>query len=903
MFSLSAAPPKQSVSDTINVLCDRLSSATLLEDRRAAILGLRSFAKDFPASVASGALRSLISSLTDDRDDADTVKIVLETLMMLFNPNDTSPEASDEIALWLADEFTQHQENTRILLDLMESSDFYLRLYGIQLLSAILSARTQRTEECVLNAPLGLTHLVLVLEDSREAVRNEVLNLLICLTPTSTEIQKLVAFQNAFERLFSIIESEGSLSDGGRIVEDCLILLANLLRRNQSNQSLFRESGCVNRLSSLLRNALACEPSDADVAPWIQAQRNRNIYAFLALLRLFLDSEPSGVLQNQTIFSKYGLTGDVLALAFSRVAIGHMSIRAEALLTCGDMIRDAKQLQESFAQFTIPYTLALEKADAEEQEVYVIDGLLDLILSVHDLSAFDLRYAACECLKAYLSNHSQVRLHFLDRAIRGFKEGSDESSNVLTALMRPHRANAGDPYRLWFACVIVFQLLHENIEAKAKLLGLGEGDLDVGEEFVSSIQTISAHLIFGIERGDDARSLVGYMMLLLSWVFEYPDSVNDFLAEASHVQMLIQAASQAHFLGADLVQGLSTMLLGVMYEFSTKDSPVPREKLHSILLAQLGRDRYLQRLKDLRNHPLMRDFEVITQKSAGPAPKGLPDVFFDADFVIFFKDNYSRIARAIDRLPDFEVSLALGDVHKGVSRELVDSLRGQVQQKDQALEAAQDRLDTLEATLRGERAENQRFRENAGLELSRARDAHDALEKSHIADVREMKKQQLALETIHKKYMLSVEEKIAAKDAEHQLNIIEAQKVAQDDAERARVRAETEIAQLKAQITKINQESSSKINELREENYRLNVRHTADMSAAETRIHELEKQLSSVESRCQDLVRGAETLQKEKLDALKISAATQSELDDLLVVFSDMEDRLAKYETTDEVSV
>ncbi|PHH79450.1 hypothetical protein CDD80_4794 [Ophiocordyceps camponoti-rufipedis] len=508
------------------------------------------------------------------------------------------------------------------------------------------------------------------------------------------------------------------------------------------------------------------------------------------------------------------------------------------------MIRDAKQLQESFAQFTI--SSPIEKADAEDQEVYVIDGLLDLILSVHDTSAFDLRYAACECLKAYLSNHSQVRLHFLDRAIRGFKEGSDESSNVLTALMRPHRANSGDPYRLWFACVIAFQLLHENVEAKAKLLGLGEGDLDAGEEFVSSIQTISAHLIFGIERGDDARSLVGYMMLLLSWVFEDPDAVNDFLAEGSHVQMLIQAASQAHFLGADLVQGLSTMLLGVVYEFSTKDSPVPREKLHSILLAQLGRDRYLQRLKDLRNHPLMRDFEVVTPKSAGSSSKGLPEVFFDADFVIFFKDNYSRIARAIDRLPDLEAPLTSGDVHKGVSRELVDCLRGQVQEKDQALEAARDQLASLEGTLREERAENQRFRENASLELSRARDAHDALEKSRNAELREMKNQQLALETNHKKHMLSVEEKIAAKDAEHQLNIAEAQKIAQDDAERARVRAEAEIAQLKAQITQ---------------------------------------------------------LEKEKLDALKSSAAIQSELDDLLVVFSDMEDRLAKYEATDEVSV
>jgi hypothetical protein len=39
------APPKQTATDTISTLSSRLSSATLLEDRRAAILGLRSSPK------------------------------------------------------------------------------------------------------------------------------------------------------------------------------------------------------------------------------------------------------------------------------------------------------------------------------------------------------------------------------------------------------------------------------------------------------------------------------------------------------------------------------------------------------------------------------------------------------------------------------------------------------------------------------------------------------------------------------------------------------------------------------------------------------------------------------------------------------------------------------------------
>ena len=116
-------PPLQTATATIDTLCGRLESATLLEDRRAAIQGLRSFAKQYPASVASGSLRELIATLKRDglgeaaspnlgqerqapeHGDVDTIRLVLETLLMLFNPDANSPEAGDEIAFFLADEF------------------------------------------------------------------------------------------------------------------------------------------------------------------------------------------------------------------------------------------------------------------------------------------------------------------------------------------------------------------------------------------------------------------------------------------------------------------------------------------------------------------------------------------------------------------------------------------------------------------------------------------------------------------------------------------------------------------------------------------------------------------------------------------------------------------------------
>ncbi|KAK2603929.1 Vesicle-mediated ER to Golgi transport protein [Conoideocrella luteorostrata] len=908
MFSIATTPAKQSVSETITVLSGRLNSATLLEDRRAAILGLRSFAKDFPASVASGALRCLIGSLAKDGEDVDTVKVILETLLLLFGPNVNSPEASEEVVLWLADEFTQRQENITLLLDFVESNDLYSRLYSLQLLSAILSARTERTEECIFTAPLGISRLVAVLDDKREAVRDECVGLLISLTPTSRELQKLVAFESAFERIFIIVGADGSLGDGGRTVEDCLILLANLLRRNASNQSLFRESGCVAKLAGLLEGLLETQFSDTDIAAWAHTQRDRNIYAFLAVLRLFFIPGSAGVSLNQQAFWKQGLVHSILQLAFSR-ADGQIAIKAEALATCGDMIRDTKNLQESFAQLMVPAPLLVDSSDDSKNDLsaktYVIDGLLDLTLNSGDPSDFDLRYSACECLKAYLSNHSEVRLHFLSRAIDGYTAGAEESANILTVLLRPDPTRfARDPYRQWFASVIAFHLLQDNPTAKAKLLNVTEGDAAKDEEVVTSIQTVTAHLITGITRGDDARVLVGFLMLLLGWMFEDLDAVNDFLAEGSNVQGLIQAVSQPIFSGGDIVQGLCTLLLGVAYEFSTKDSPLPRTNLNSILLKRLNREQYLDRLTRLRSHPLVRDFEVTPQKYRPSAGDNLPDIFFDTTFVNFLKDNYSRIGRSIDRAPELEISVVTNGVQKGISRELVDSLRIQAEDKDRALKDANAKLASLQDTIQHREAEHQRSTEAINLTLSKLQASFSGMERKHNEQLRDLAQQQSAKELDQERQIASVRAQIASKENQHQNELMQAQKTTKSEIERIQLRADADAADLKASINRLEvdlikagKNKSRELQDLHEQHARLLGSETDKKMQAENRVMELEEQLrqrTAEVDEIQKIVNKTETALSSEMAAKR---TVQAELDDLLMVFGDLEEKVARYKT------
>lgn len=122
------------------------------------------------------------------------------------------------------------------MLELLGKEQFYVRFFSLQLFGTLLANRTEVVQKYVLKAPGGSGRLVEVLDDKREIIRNEALLLFISLLSTNAEIQKIVAFEGAFDRLFGIINKEGGIASGGIVVQDCLSGIAGLLRYNVSNQ-------------------------------------------------------------------------------------------------------------------------------------------------------------------------------------------------------------------------------------------------------------------------------------------------------------------------------------------------------------------------------------------------------------------------------------------------------------------------------------------------------------------------------------------------------------------------------------------------------------------------------------------------------------------------------------------
>lgn len=136
-----------------------------------------------------------------------------------------------------------------------------------------------------------------------------------------------MAFENAFDRVFGIIDAEGSLTHGGVAVQDCLSLLANLLRFNASNQSFFRETSGVTKLATILGHVIREEESPDGVPDWASSQRDKNLWGLLSLTRLFLLEGSAGTRVNQAAFWQNGVVIQILDIGFH--ASMSTSIRAE----------------------------------------------------------------------------------------------------------------------------------------------------------------------------------------------------------------------------------------------------------------------------------------------------------------------------------------------------------------------------------------------------------------------------------------------------------------------------------------------------------------------------------------------------------------------------------------------
>lgn len=283
---------------------------------------------------------SFLQVLELDRADNETISYALDTLNNIMSPSQFEEEVKNpKIPMNIGEQFTEmfikDQNNIQLVLDLLDEYDFRVRLSAVQLLTSLLTNRPKDIQEIILVKPMGVSKMMDLLADAREVIRNETLLLLIKLTKGNANIQKIVAFENAFDRLFEIVSSEG-YSEGGIIVEDCLLLMLNLLKNNSSNIHFFKEGSYIQKLLPMFHTTPEdLIPEDLEWSP----QKVSNVHCMLQIVRTLVS--PSNAVQIisscQKIMKYAGLLDSLCNILMASGVPA--DILTETINTVGEVVR------------------------------------------------------------------------------------------------------------------------------------------------------------------------------------------------------------------------------------------------------------------------------------------------------------------------------------------------------------------------------------------------------------------------------------------------------------------------------------------------------------------------------------------------------------------------------------
>jgi intracellular protein transport protein USO1 len=258
------------------------------------------------------------------------------------------------------------------------------------------------------------------------------------------------------------------------------------------------------------------------------------------------------------------------------------------LVACADLIRGNYKIQAYFSTYLVPAGLLSptpqvsrtstpsgHKRSSSAPRTLVLDAIISMSLTSSAPYTYEQRLAACQCIQGFIHSNPEGRQGLITRLITTYHEDTTHSnpSNLLNYILDLTDSTRKDPYRIWFACIILLHLLYEFPVGKQLIREISIGDVDSGEEIVSSLQLINANLSSCLMNSYDPRISVGYLMLLSIWLYEDSTSVSEFLEETAGIQTLVGTIAQAR--EGVFVTGLAAVLLGICVEFNTLTSSLP----------------------------------------------------------------------------------------------------------------------------------------------------------------------------------------------------------------------------------------------------------------------------------------------------------------------------------------
>ena len=482
-------------------------------------------------AVGQIGLHVLLSIARDERDDVDLVRGALEALLQALTPvpaEHVTPSAGVSPAAVNTELLGRETRHVALLLELLDDADLYVRYHALQVLSALLPAHAAVVQQVVLASPVGVARLVDLVSD-QEVVRNEALLLLTAMARGKEDIQKLLAFEGAFERLLAIVRDEGG-PEGGVVVQDCLELVNSLLRSCAPNQRLFREIGLLGQVPQLL----VMKARGANTA--LSRQAAANILCALETTCLLLspcaDDGDAAVKLHQTAFGKADLMSSLLPLALGARA-AFSAVTTAALLCASMLVSGHSAAQEALGNATI----ACEGSATPEP------ALLCALRTALQGDSEPLRCAAVQLVAAYCNGNPEGQQLLVSTMIPmgGLEVGPSDQSfgrQLSAALTSDNVELAARAARLLQPLVV------GNTAAKERLLRipLDATGQAVPELILARCTRLLAHNARA-SAGERTSVLLELLRLLSMWLYDCPPAVSAFLASPGHLPLLIDLTS------------------------------------------------------------------------------------------------------------------------------------------------------------------------------------------------------------------------------------------------------------------------------------------------------------------------------------------------------------------------
>ncbi|XP_074849919.1 general vesicular transport factor p115 isoform X2 [Carettochelys insculpta] len=675
-----SAGAQPSGADTIQKLCDRVASSTLLDDRRDAVRALKSLSKKYRLEVGFQAMAHLINVLQTDRSDSEIIGYALDTLYNIVS-NDLEEEEQEENSQKQVDDlgrqftelFIKQQENVTLLLSFLEEFDFHVRWPGVKLLTSLLKQQGPQVQQIILVSPMGVSRLMDLLADSREVIRNDGVLLLQQLTKSNAAIQKIVAFENAFERLLDIVTDEGN-SDGGIVVEDCLLLLQNLLKNNNSNQNFFKEGSYIQRMKPWF------EVGD-DNSGW-SAQKVTNLHLMLQLVRVLVSpTNPLGATSScqKTMFH----CGLLQQLCTILMATGvPADILTETINTVSEVIRGCQINQDYFASVNAP-------SNPPRPAIVVL-----LMSMVNERQPFVLRCAVLYCFQCFLYKNQKGQGEIVSTLLPSTIDATGNS--VSAGQLLCGGLFSTDSVSNWCAAVALAHALEDNAILKEQLLRV-QLATSIGNPPVSLLQQCTNILSQGDKidrRGSKVQTRVGLLMLLCTWLSNCPIAVTHFLHNPANIPFLTGQIAENLGEEEQLVQGLCALLLGISIYYNDNSlENYRKEKLKQLIEKRIGKENFIEKLGFISKH------ELYSRAAQKPQPTfSSPDhMMFDHEFTKLVKELEGIITKAIYK--SSEEDKQEEEVKKTLEQHdnIVTHYKKVIREQDQQLEELKQKVNTLKS--------------------------------------------------------------------------------------------------------------------------------------------------------------------------------------------------------------